>query len=274
MKRNIKAVREVCVAGKTIDVTLKLTSGIHTDKRKQKRNITTEKVRANNDRMAAKNLARLLNANFGEDDFHVVLTYREAPSREQAKKDRARFIRRLRKAVPDLKYVAVTEWEHTRIHHHLILSGCTLNQVDELWESKGYVRASLLDSSGEYSQLAEYLIKETTKTFRREDSCYKRRYSCSSNLIRPIVKREEIMISDLFETEDPEPIPGYYIPKDSIRRYEHPITGMEHLEYVMVALNEPRRYKQWPRGKAVKRPEYYKANYIEDQEYLFDLADF
>ena len=272
MKKQYKAVREICVAGRTIDVTMKLTSGIHTSKRRQKKNITREKVQANNDRMAAKNLARLLNANFTAGDFHLVLTYKEAPTKEQAKKDRANFIRKLKKTVPDLKYVAITEWEHTRIHHHLVISECSIDLIERLWWDLGYIKVGFLDDSGEYSKRAEYLIKETTKTFRREDSCYKRRYSCSANLIRPVVKREEITISDLFE--DPEPIKGYYIPKDSIRRYEHPVTGIEHLEYIMVALDEPRRYKTWPRGKEVRRPEYYRPNYIEDQEDMFDLADF
>ena len=272
MKKQYKAVREICVAGRTIDVTLKLTSGIHTSKRRQKKNITREKVQANNDRMAARNLARLINANFKAGDFHLVLTYKEAPTKEQAKKDRANFIRKLKKTVPDLKYVAVTEWEHTRIHHHLVISECSIDLIERLWWDLGYIKVGFLDDSGEYSKLAEYLIKETTKTFRSQDSCYKRRYSCSANLIRPVVKREEISISDLFE--DPEPIKGYYIPKDSIRRYEHPVTGIEHLEYIMIALDEPRKYKAWPRGKEVRRPEYFKPNYIEDQEDMFDLVDF
>lgn len=272
MKRKYRAVREVCVAGKTIDVTVKLSSGIHTEKRKQKKNITKEKVQANNDRMAAKNLARLINANFKEGDFHLVLTYKDVPTKEQAKKDRAQFIRKLRKTYPDLKYIAVTEWEHTRIHHHMVVSECSIDLIESLWWDLGYVKIGFLDNTGDYTRLAEYLIKETTKTFRMADSCYKRRYSCSANLIRPVVKREEISITELFE--DPEPIPGYYIPKDSVRRYEHPVTGIEHLEYIMVALGEPRKYKSWPRGKKVKRPEYFRPNYIEDQEDLFDLADF
>ena len=39
--------------------------------------------------------------------------------------------------------------------------------------------------SGEYSELASYLIKETEETFREEDSPFKQRYSCSRNLITP-----------------------------------------------------------------------------------------
>lgn len=272
MKKRYKAIRESCVAGRTIDVTVKLSSGIHTEKRRQKKNITREKVRENNDRMAAKNLARLLNANFKEGDFHLVLTYKDAPTKEQAKKDRAQFIRKLRRFYPDLKYVAVTEWEHTRIHHHLVTSRCDMDLVKDLWQNLGFVKTGLLNETGDYTKLAEYLIKETTRTFRMEGSLYKRRYSCSSNLVRPVVKREEISIVELFE--DPEPIKGYYIPKDSIRRYEHPVTGIEHLEYIMIAIDEPRKYKVWPRGKAVRNTEYFKANYSEDQEDLFDLVDF
>lgn len=284
MKRSsekyIKAIRETCVAGRTIDVTLKLSSGVHTHKRKPKKNITREAVQANNDRRAEKDLTRLLNANFREDDFHAVLTYKEAPTQAQAKKDRENFLRRLRRLNPDLKHIAVTEWEHTRIHHHLVLhgSGLTLSQITELWEDKGYVKASLLDETGEYSDLASYLIKETSKTFRRSDSCFKRRFTCSRNLIRPVVKREKITLSELLDETDPEPISGYYIPKETIRRYEHPVTGIEHLEYIMVALYEPRKYKAWPKGKPIKRPEYYKVNYEEHQEGMledmFDLMEF
>ena len=272
MRKQYRAIREICVAGRTIDVTLKLTSGIHSEKRKQKKNITKEKVQKNNDRIAAKNLARLLNANFQGGDFHLVLTYKEAPSKEQAKKDRAGFIKKLRKQVKDLKYVAVTEWEHTRIHHHLVMSECSIDLIEKLWWDYGYVRVSFLDESGDYTQLAEYLIKETTRTFRLEGSLYKRRYSCSANLIRPVVKREEISMHEMLDT-DPEPIKGYYIPKESIRRYEHPVTGIEHLEYIMIAIGEPRKYKKWPRGKAVKA-ERFKPNYTENQEDFFGLVDF
>ncbi|MDO4460831.1 MAG: hypothetical protein Q4C42_12280, partial [Clostridia bacterium] len=69
-----------------------------------------------------------------------------------------------------------------------------------------------LDDTGNYTALAEYLIKETTKTFREEDSLYKRRYSCSANLTKPVVKKEEVDPSELWDA--PEPIEGYYIPEE------------------------------------------------------------
>ena len=265
----MKAVKEVCVAGRTIDVSLRISSGSHRGKRRQKKNISSEAVRANNDRLAVKNLARILNANFKKGDIHLVLTYKEPPSEEQAKKDRTNYIRRLRRKGFDVKAIAVAEkGKHGRIHHHFVISGVGSEDLEAEWRS-GWVNIKYLDDSGDYTKLAEYLIKETSERMREPGAVFKKRYACFGKLIRPVVKREEINISDIFE--DPEPIKGYYIPKDSIRRYEHPVTGIEHLEYRMIALDEPRKYKQWPRGKKVKPRGYIRIDYEEEQEDLFDL---
>ncbi len=267
----MKVIRETCVAGRTIDRVVKVASGHHGGKRGPKVNITPEQVQKNNDRYAVKELMRKLNANFKGGDLHLVLTYADAPDPQQAKKDRETFIRKLRKAMGieelELKYVAVTEYAHTRIHHHLVANKFDIEKIQQIWD-KGWVKFSVLDDSGNYIDLAEYLIKETTKTFREEGSPYKRRYSCSSNLVKPVVKREEVDPSELWD--DPQPIQGYYIPKDYERRYEHPVTGLEHLEYIMVAVDKPRRYKVWPRGQKVTGRDYYKANYEEEQLGLFD----
>lgn len=266
----MKVIRETCVAGRTIDRIVKASSGNHGGKRAPKLNITSEQVRKNNDRYAVKELMRKLNANFGAGDLHIVLTYAEAPDKHQAKKDRDAFIRRLRKEMTKkgicLKYIAVTEFKHTRIHHHLVINRFDVEIVQRIW-NKGFVKFSVLDDTGNYIELAEYLIKETTKTFREEDSIYKRRYSCSGNLIKPVVKREEVDPSELWE--DPVPLKGYYIPKDYERRYEHPVTGLEHLEYIMVAIDEPRKYKKWRKGKIVSGKEYFKPNYDEKQLSLY-----
>lgn len=267
MKNQITAIRETIIAGKTILTSLKISSGNHKEKRSKRSNITSDKVRKNNDRLAAKMLTAILNINFKPGDIHLTLTYAGlAPSQEQAKKDRAKFIRQLRRFYPGIKYVAVTEFEHKKIHHHIVLSNCDVEIIKSLWEDKGFQNIKLLDSTGNYIKLAEYLIKETSKTFREEGACYKRRYSCSSNIERPVIKRDEIAISEIFE--DPEPVKGYYIPKDYVRRFEHPITGMNHLEYIQVALDEPWHMKKWPRGKVVSGKERFKVNYIEEQEEL------
>lgn len=268
----MKAIKEVCVAGRVIDVTVKLASGSHSGKRRQKRNVTPEAVRANNDRIAVKNLSRILNANFKGGDIHLVLTYKDPPSEEQAKKDRTNYIRRLRRKGLDIKAIAVAEkGKHGRIHHHIVISGASAEDLAAEWK-EGWANIKYLDDTGDYTKLAEYLIKETTERMRESDAVFKKRYSCYGNLIRPVVKREEISISDLLEGEDPKPIKGYYIPKDSIRRFEHPVTGIEHLEYRMLAIDEPRKYKAWPRGKKVKPREYFRIEgETQTQEDVFDL---
>ena len=93
----MKVIQETCIAGRTIDRTIKITSGNHRSKRSPKINITPEKVQKNNDRIAVKKLMRLLNANFTGGDLHIVLTYKDAPDQLQAKKDRENFLKALRR---------------------------------------------------------------------------------------------------------------------------------------------------------------------------------
>ena len=262
----MKAIKEICVAGKTIEVILKLSSGNHREKRNGKLNITPEAVRKNNDRLAVLRLRRILNANFGYGDMHIVLTYREAPDPQQAKKDRNNFIksmqRKMRKAGRELKYIAVTEYMHARIHHHIVINCSDIKLLTSVWKH-GLIKAAALDDSGNYAKLAEYLLKETQKSFREEGCPNKRRYAASTNLVKPQVVRQAVDVEQLFE--EPQAIKGYYIPEDYNRRYEHPVTGLEHVEYIMVALDRPRRYKKWPKGKVVSDREYFKPNYAEEQ---------
>ena len=166
-------------------------------------------------------------------------------------------------AQKDLKYIIVTEYLNHRSHHHIILNTQDVELITKTW-GKGRVRIVALDETGQYKKLGEYLIKETTKTIRDPESVHKRRYTASRNLIRPIIKREIVSATEL--SEDPKPIPGYYIPQDMIRRYEHPITGVEHLEYYMVADGKPRKYKVWPRGQAVPGTEHFRPEPEEQEE--------
>lgn len=249
-----KIIRETCVAGRMIDHIIKLPTGNHRGRRGKRVNPSSEKVQKNNDRIAERNLRRLLAANFGYGSGHFTLTYGDkAPSNIQAKKDLECFLKKLRRDLRkediELKYIAVTEYENHRIHHHLVINTVNVKAVNDLW-SKGWIKMSALDKTGNYCRLASYLIKETQKTFRTEESAHKRRYSTSRNLVKPIVKREFVSGAELFD--DPKPMPGYYIDQDSVRRYEHPFTKVEHLEYVEIALDTPGKYKVWPRGKKVK----------------------
>ena len=91
----MRVVRETCVAGRVIDITIKVHSGAHYNKRAARKNVTSEMVQKNNDRLAAKKLTRLIHANFDQDSHHYTLTYRQEPSLEESQKILQKFIRRV-----------------------------------------------------------------------------------------------------------------------------------------------------------------------------------
>lgn len=174
----MKVKKYICMAGKSIITEIRVTSGDHKGKRGPKRNVTPEMVQRNNDRLAVLNLTKLLNANFCERDMHITLTYKDIPSLEDAKKDRKNFIERLKyhmkKQGKSLKAICVTEYENKRPHHHIVVNTNDIDLIANCWQ-KGFVHSSPLDETGNYSKLAKYLIKETTKTFRSPDAIHKKR---------------------------------------------------------------------------------------------------
>lgn len=150
---------------------------------------------------AKKTLVRLVNANFGPGDLYITLTYEDPPpSSAQAKKDLAKYIRRLReygkKHGITIKWIAVTEYrDGTRPHHHIILSGIGGDMARLLWQSEpdpkrrgkrrrweGHGRApnDTLDNSGDYEFIAKYIGKE--------DKPGEHRWTASRNLVRPVVE--------------------------------------------------------------------------------------
>lgn len=211
-----------------------------------------EEIREANRRQARRDLERLMNANFKPGDWHVVLTYRKEirPSPEEARKELENFLARLRRRYRkfgfDLKYIVATEYVSKHIHHHLVVNNVntgtetTADMVRILWtqkkngEIRGNPKFTQLYSNGEYSQLADYLIKETERSFRREDSAVGQRYSSSRNLIQP-KKTVKDKPNRTWKT-DPKPKPGYYIIHESIYNGVDRM-GYPYQRYVEVKLN-------------------------------------
>lgn len=253
-----KVIREICAAGAVIDVAIRMTLRASKGCRKEKKNKTNEAVQKYNDRLSVKTLARLLNMNFFPGDFHTTLTYAEIMSVEEAKHQLSLFIDRMRreyaKQGKEFYYVAVTEYKNKRIHHHIVMNYIDGSIIDKQWKL-GHIWLSTLDRSRNYTELAEYLVKETQQTFRDPENSTKRRWTASRNLKRPIVKREYVSIAQLFD--EPKAFNGYQLDKDSVRKFENPITGLEHKEYQMVATEPVPRIKTWRKGKIVNRQEGY-----------------
>ena len=260
------AERITTVCGSTIFVKIRQTKEKGTGiKRKARKNPTLESVMLINQRNAEIDLSMKLNHNFVGGDVHAVLTYKELLPKEKMKKELDKFIRALRRRMrtdegKELKLIHATEYENARPHHHIVCNVQDIHMLEKLW-SAGWIKTSVLDDSRDYRKLAEYIIKETSKTFRNPDAFMSRRYSCTRSIKTPASKVEEVSAARL--VADPRPIKGYYIDRDSVYRGENPFSGMPYLEYVMISDNaETPRLTHWRRGKTVKRKDQNYSGWI------------
>ena len=269
-KAGMKIYKDMTKAGRVVEAYVHPGAGSHIGKRCPRRKVTADNVRKNNEKIAERHLRHLIEANFCEHSGLYTLTYEGEIDPETAKRRLNNFIRRLKRKLPDVKMLYVTEYLNKRPHHHVLIDTLDVDLIQKVW-GYGRARLSVTEPSGEYKKLGNYLTKETSKTFRMSGSLSAQRYGHTRNLIVPVTKREETTIGEL--ESDPEPIPGYYIDKESIRRYDHPVTGLPCLEYTMVAISEPRKYKTWPRGKRAPRGERFKIEEWNEQEDMLDSFD-
>ena len=210
-------------------------------KRQPKRKRTPEEIRNQNYINACKRLRRIINNNFEAGDLHCTLTYKQENrlSAEDSKKELTNFLRRMksayRKRGHELKWIAVTEYQNKAIHHHMIINMIpdTVPLLQEQWRP-GRVHFTPLDDSGDYRALADYLIKETEKTFRDPEAACKERYSRSRNLIIPEPKKK--VISSASFRKAPKPIKGYYIDTESVCTGFNPVTGYPYQTYTMIKI--------------------------------------
>lgn len=224
-------IERITKAGRTIDVERYYSARY--GKRGQKRatwtKVTPDEQKKINNRRAETKLRRILNANFTSNDYHVVLSYQKARGEKgrdpnQMKDDIARFLRQLRKEYKargdELKYVHVPEiGSHGARHHHLVLNQIPPDVIAKCWPH-GRIHLNPLDTSGEYRQLAAYLLKYTSKTIGSENRLSGKRWNASRNLIHPESEIKIITEREWFRTEArvPKRFSGrYYIDKSSIQ---------------------------------------------------------
>ena len=238
-------IKKTIKAGRTIEVQKYYSSRYkRKDIERGKRNKPTppemEKI---NEKRAADRLRQLINANFSKNDMHLVLTYKREnrPTPEQARKDLDKFLRKARahyKASNNiLKYIAVTEYKNKAIHHHILVNCSDVRELLPFWE-QGRIRPTYLDGSGDYSALAEYLIKETCETFRTVDAAHKKRWCASKNLIQPEIKTE--IVSAESWRKEPKALKGYQLIKDSFEGGLHEITGYPYIKYRLIKIDNMR----------------------------------
>lgn len=229
-------------------------------KRASRAKPTKEEMAAVNERNRIKKLRRLIATNFDSDDFHLILTYakNQRPDPESAKDILGKFLGSLRRAYrrleKELKYIVVTEYKHTAIHHHVIINGIegTPKLVKKLW-TYGGTHFTPIYPNGDVGELAAYLIKETRKSFKDADNPNKLAYSRSRNLKKPVIKTK-VVKADTWRKELVPPA-GYQIRRSDIV-FGINLMGYPYRYYTMVPITpyQPGREEDWirPRKKGEK----------------------
>lgn len=231
--------QQITYCGKVIEVEKKKGAAKSSRKRlrRPKEQPTTEQQQERNKRRAERKLTQIINTNFREGDHHLTLTYRKQDRLPpgEARKALEKFMRKLRalykKHGAELKYISVTEYKNTAIHHHLIINNAVpIKEINKLWEY-GRPKYVQLDGTGQYKDLAEYLIKETEKSFREPDAPFKQRWNASRNLKKPVVKKKIVKRESW--SKAPKPFKGYMLEKDSFYQCEQGDTGYIYQFYSM-----------------------------------------
>lgn len=262
-------VERVTKAGNTIEIERYFTSrykkkGIS---RGDKVKPTKEEQEKVNTRQAERKLRILINANYGYGDYHLVLDYirrKGEPDRtpEQMRQDIDVFLRECRKeyrkAGLEFKYIHVMEiGKKGARHHHLVVNKIDTEILQRCWykayEGHNRVKVFPLDDSGNYAELASYLIKYTGTHKKGTDGALQgKRWNCSKNLVRPEPEYHIISDREYFKKE-PKAIKGYYVDKNSVSMGVHSpeYYGYGYLRYTLVKITDRGAEMQIIKGIAI-----------------------
>lgn len=220
--------------------------GIERASRKKK---TPEDVARQNRWRRIRELRRIIELNFGEGDWHVVLTCRpeDRPSKEDAGELIRYFRDKLRKEYKaqgwEMKYIITCEaGKRGAVHWHMIVNNehntyCdTAKLIRKLWEwGRPYFTA--MDDTGDYSKLAEYIVKEWEEKREEGKTEEKLSYMRSRNLIKPEVKTEKVDARKWKKNPD---IPkGWYLVEGSLVNGINKYTGLPYQHYTIRRKEDP-----------------------------------
>ncbi len=230
-------IKKIYNAGGIIEVkkTYSARFGLKGIARSENCNPTPLDVEKVNDANAEQKLRLLLFTNFKANDWHLVFTYRplRRPSPDQAKAVFKKQVQQMRKHFKkelgiELKYIYVTEYESTAIHHHMIIPDADIRPLQKMWREYGTLRGTPIRDTQHLANLAYYFIKETKH---RKDGAgrHQRRWIASTNLKKPTVKIIKVSASEW--AKEPKAKKGYYIDKtvgdgSGVKNYENPLNGL------------------------------------------------
>ncbi|MEG2405049.1 MAG: hypothetical protein RSC01_09020, partial [Oscillospiraceae bacterium] len=257
------------VAGETIEVQKTQSSRYgHAIPRCENIGSTPSAVQKINQINAERTLRQLINTNFCNDDYHVVLTYKKslrpldiASARLELKLVLRRLREDAKKQGIEIKYIGATEiGEKGAVHHHIVLSHIDTRFVTSAfkrritnadgkkeWVSLGTARFYSLWSDGQYKDLSNYIIKQTSLTLRKAGENGKR-YFASRSLKKPETKSNVVDAKTWRKV--PKPPKGYmFDPALPLVNGVCEVTGLAYQRYAFIKIKTYKaRYQNYMTG--------------------------
>lgn len=145
-------------------------------------------IRVDNANRTKQNIKRLILSNLDMDKFITLTFNTDKTELSQTSKIFNNFIKRLKRVYPQLKYIAVPEFQKVskRVHYHIL---CNIpytknNIIAEIWKN-GFTTIIKIKPT---LYISLYLIKYISKCYTDTRLFSKRKVLYSRNLIRPLVQ--------------------------------------------------------------------------------------
>ena len=256
--------------------------GAKGEKRAQRKKATPEQMKKQNQYNREKLVLRKMRNNFKRGDLWITLKLKkgERVSAQEILKIREKFLRQLRgvykKRGRALKYMCRIEiGERGGIHIQILVNRIkgtpgTAEDISQIWGrlTGGHVNYAPVYEEGHFKDLADYLVKKPKEEITgqltlfgtEEERKIFSEYTCSKNLELPEKETHDYKHWTLRKLVEngPEPKPGYYIDRDSIRHGKNRYTGMSYYYYTENRLardaGEIRREREDLYGQSVYTP--------------------
>ena len=205
--------------------------------------------KANRDRSILRAI-QIVEANFGENDVALALTYNgEAPTQDRVDKDLRNFIERVKRrrknlGLPELKYwgtiggdeMPAAGYSGKRPHIHVFMNGgISRDELEKMW-GKGFANVDRLQPGSEgLTAIATYFAKQMQD---REEKKGARRWRASKNLVKPVQRSRDAKmpnsrvrrIAYSFKNEAKAVMeklyPGYVMTEDPIVKFSDYVPGV------------------------------------------------
>lgn len=204
--------------------------------RMEKRKLTPEDVRRNNQRHKTRVCHIRLEEYFEEEDYYLTLTYRpedRPPDLQTAKKHFAKLIEKLkpvyRKAEVVLRWIRnIEKGTKGAWHIHMVIKAVPgermERKIQELWDYGIVDSRPIEHREGGFRKLAEYLTKSEVNEKRLRESSY----STSRNMPLPEPEKKVVSYKKVGKPRVPK---GFLLDRDSFVLDVNPVTGYLYSSY-------------------------------------------